>query len=265
LCYEINTYQIRSIIKIMKEGYQAISKLSKQEIVDLLEKKAGITNCGILSDSDVFLLRSGRMCESLLNTNFNKFIPQELVGRVDEKLCKVRLNYVKSIDAVCPIIIRKYNHLSIPTSYMGYELSALEVNQLKTNNRITSIVSIDYNKTVSEGIICIDTDLNMLKFLPIQKLNIPKMIGKNELSEQKIEILKRGYPVLIPDFQRNNGKRFNAIIQLNTDGIPQSKFAISGLDKWIQEQKKQVEKVSKIMDLQFEILDSKVNLKRLKL
>lgn len=248
----------------MKSEYLTINSLTKDQIIDLLVKKAGITNCDVLTDSDILLLRSGRMCESLLSTNFNKFIPSDLLGKVDTKLCKVKLNYVASLGEVRPMIVRKYNELKIPNSYMGYEFSKYEIKQLEENNRLSSIVCIDVLNSTSEGIICVDRDLNMLKFLPLEKISIPKSIGKNHLIEAQISSLRKGYPILIKDFERNDGKIFDAIIEVNNDGLARSKFAISGFNQWLEEQKRQGEKINQIIELQFEMLENKIKLKGLK-
>jgi hypothetical protein len=249
----------------MKDQYLTINNLSKQEIILLLESKAGITNCNDLTDTDFMLLRSGRMCETLLTTNFRKFIQKELIGRVDERLCKVKLNYVQSIGEPRPEHIRKYHELIIPKSYMGYEFSENEIKELKNGNRLNSIVSIEFKGIKSEGIICVDRDLNLIKFLPTEKIGIPKSIGKNELEKDKIEALRKGYPIIMPAFERNDGKKFSAVVQLNSDGVLKGKFAISGLDQWLKEQKKHIEKISTIMDLQFEILENRIKVKSLKL
>lgn len=249
----------------MKEKYLTINKLSKDEIISLLEIKAGITNCADLNDTDFMLLRCGRMCETLLKTNFRKYIQPKLIGRVDEVLCKVKLNYVESTGKIHPEHIRKYNELIVPKSYMGYEFSSNEINELLNNGRLHSTVNIEYESIKSQGIIALDRDLNLVKFLPTQKLGIPKYIGKNELSDEKITSLRNGYPIVLHEFERNDGKVFSAVIQLNEDGVSKGKFAISGMDQWIKEQKKHVEKVSAIMDLQLDILENRIRVKSLKL
>jgi hypothetical protein len=248
----------------MKSEYLTINSLTKDQIIDLLANKAGITNCNVLTDSDFLLLRSGRMCESLLSTNFSKFIPDELKDKVDTKLCKVKLNYVASIDQVRPVIVRKYNQLRIPNSYMGYEFSNFELKELEEKNRLSSIVCLDIKNYKSEGIICVDRDLNMLKFLPIEKISINKSIGNNHLNDVQIKSLRKGYPVLIQNFERNDGRKFDAIIEINNDGLSRSKFAISGISQWLEEQKKQVARMNEIIDLQFDMYENKIKLKGLK-
>lgn len=248
----------------MKERFSEISKLSKHEIISLLETKAGITNASCLSDTDFMLLRMGRMCESLLSTNFSNFIPDKLKDKVDTKLCKVKLNYVASIGQVRPVHVRKYNELIIPKSYMGYDFSLEETKQLLNSGRLNSIVNIEYKEIKSTGIICVDNDLNLIKFLPIDKIGIPECIGKNKLTQEKVEALRKGFPIFLPEFERNDGKKFGAIIELNNDGVAKGKFAISGLSQWLDEQKKQIERINTIMEIQFEILENKIKVKSLK-
>jgi hypothetical protein len=238
--------------------------MSKQEIISLLETKAGITNANCLSDTDFMLLRMGQMCESLLLTNFNKFIPEKLQGKVDNKLCKVKLNFVSSIGQVRPTIVRKYNELKIPESYMGYQFSLEEIKQLLNGGRLNSTVNIEYEDIKSTGIIAVDKELNLIKFLPLDKIGIPESIGKNKLTQENIGALRKGFPVFFPEFERNDGKKFGAIIEFNNDGVLKGKFAISGLSQWLEEQKKQVERNSKIMDMQLGILDQKIKIKSLK-
>ncbi len=249
----------------MKDQYLTINKLSKDEIISLLESKAGITNCADLNDTDFMLLRSGRMCETLLKTNFRKYIQPKLIGRVDEVSCKVKLNHVESIGEARPEIVRKFNELIVPKSYMGYEFSSNEIKELLNDGRLHSTVNIEFKSIKSQGIICVDRELNLIKFLPTEKIGIPKYIGKNLLSDDKQLSLRNGYPVLVSDFERNDGKKFNAIVQLDGNGVSKGKFAISGLDQWIREQRKHVEKISKIMDLQFDILENRIKVKSLKL
>ena len=66
------------------------------------------------------------------------------------------------------------------------------------------------------------------------------------------------------NFERNDGRKFDAIIEVNNDGLSRSKFAISGISQWLEDQKKQVARMNEIIDLQFDMLDNKIKLKSIK-
>ena len=190
------------------QGYQPIdeSKINWQE----LEEKWGVRRDDLEKSGDLQkMLHYGK-------SDLVKVTPN-LGG--EAFVLEARLSFKKDGEGsigLVPHFIRKEQKLD---EYKGHKFSDEDRKNLRETGNMGRVVDLTDMETgeITSSFVSIDRKTNEITDIPASRVRIPERIGKTEITGQEQDMLRAGLPVHGKVFERNDGRKFVATLQVNVE------------------------------------------------